>query len=169
MLYPENQFSWWFRKDCYGLFSDAKESRMFKDLPADLMSDLASESLTANAHLWSLAMSVCSFNFSCYVRLHVQHLSTTFLPDCFHVFNQMHPYFALFCNILKVKRSQIRRKFRIIVFFLRLFQSYNSNLELKKFYKVLSTNSDGSLEFVSTIEGGSTRTRHCCWLWARVP
>ncbi|TWW70704.1 Gamma-glutamyl hydrolase, partial [Takifugu flavidus] len=69
---------------------DAKGSRMFKGFPADLMSDLASESLTANAHKWSLAMS-----------------------------------------------------------------SYNSNVELKKFYKVLSTNSDGTLEFVSTIEAYS--------------
>ncbi|XP_003968229.2 gamma-glutamyl hydrolase [Takifugu rubripes] len=69
---------------------DAKGSRMFKGFPADLMTDLASESLTANSHKWSLAMS-----------------------------------------------------------------SYNSNVELKKFYKVLSTNSDGTLEFVSTIEAYS--------------
>lgn len=89
------------------MLSDAKESRMFKDFPADLMSDLASESLTANSHLWSLAMSVCYFNFSCYVRLHMQHLSTAFLPDCFHVFNETDPYLALVChNLKKVKRSQ---------------------------------------------------------------
>lgn len=40
-----------------------------------------------------------------------------------------------------------------------LRQAFDSNLKLKKFYKVLSTNSDGSLEFVSTIEGKSTGTR----------
>lgn len=39
-------------------------------------------------------------------------------------------------------------------------------MELKKFYKVLSTNSDGTLEFVSTIEGRATVTNHCCWLGA---
>lgn len=31
---------------------------MFKDFPAELMKDLASEPLTANAHRWSLAVSV---------------------------------------------------------------------------------------------------------------
>lgn len=39
-----------------------------------------------------------------------------------------------------------------------LFQAYESNPELKNFYKVLSTNSDGTLEFVSTIEGKSAAT-----------
>lgn len=39
-------------------------------------------------------------------------------------------------------------------------------MELKKFYKVLSTNSDGTLEFVSTMEGSSAVTHHCCWLGA---
>lgn len=32
-------------------------------------------------------------------------------------------------------------------------QTYNTNEELKKFYKVLSTNTDGTTEFVSTVEG----------------
>uniref|UniRef100_H3D7X7 folate gamma-glutamyl hydrolase n=1 Tax=Tetraodon nigroviridis TaxID=99883 RepID=H3D7X7_TETNG len=66
---------------------EAKESKMFRDLPAELRKALASESLTANSHKWSLATS-----------------------------------------------------------------SYDAHAALKKFYKVLSTNSDGDLEFVSTIE-----------------
>lgn len=41
---------------------------------------------------------------------------------------------------------------------LLLFQAYESNPELKNFYKVLSTNSDETLEFVSTIEGKSAAT-----------
>ncbi|CAG05439.1 unnamed protein product [Tetraodon nigroviridis] len=65
----------------------SKESKMFRDLPAELRKALASESLTANSHKWSLATS-----------------------------------------------------------------SYDAHAALKKFYKVLSTNSDGDLEFVSTIE-----------------
>lgn len=36
---------------------------------------------------------------------------------------------------------------------MNLFQTYNTNEELKKFYKVLSTNTDGEIEFVSTVEG----------------
>lgn len=36
---------------------------------------------------------------------------------------------------------------------LPFFQTYNTNEVLKKFYKVLSTNSDGRVEFVSTVEG----------------
>lgn len=39
-------------------------------------------------------------------------------------------------------------------------------MELKKFYKVLSTNSDGTLEFVSTIEGSCAVIHRCCWLGA---
>lgn len=34
---------------------------MFKDFPADLVKDLASEPLTANSHRWSLATSVRRF------------------------------------------------------------------------------------------------------------
>lgn len=37
--------------------------------------------------------------------------------------------------------------------FLIFFQTYNTNEELKTFYKVLSTNTDGKIEFVSTVEG----------------
>lgn len=40
-------------------------------------------------------------------------------------------------------------------------QTYNSHPELKNFYKVLSTNSDGTLEFVSTVEGRSAVARLC--------
>ncbi|XP_040921319.1 gamma-glutamyl hydrolase [Toxotes jaculatrix] len=67
--------------------NEAKDSRMFKGFPPELMKDLASQPLTENSHKWSLA-------------------SVT----------------------------------------------YNSNEELKKFYKVLSTNTDGKVEFVSTME-----------------
>ena len=38
-------------------------------------------------------------------------------------------------------------------------QAYESNAALKKFYKVLSTNWDGRLEFVSTIEGKEAPAR----------
>lgn len=34
-----------------------------------------------------------------------------------------------------------------------LFQTYNTDEDLKSFYKVLSTNTDGNTEFVSTVEG----------------
>ncbi|XP_042366323.1 gamma-glutamyl hydrolase [Plectropomus leopardus] len=66
---------------------EAKNSRMFQDFPADLMEDLASEPLTANAHKWSVTV-----------------------------------------------------------------QTQNTNEELRNFYKVLSTNTDGETEFVSTVE-----------------
>lgn len=67
--------------------SEAKESRLFKGFPDDLMKDLASQPLTENSHKWSLAV-----------------------------------------------------------------KTYNTNEKLKKFYKVLSTNTDGKTEFVSTME-----------------
>ncbi|XP_059183046.1 gamma-glutamyl hydrolase [Centropristis striata] len=67
--------------------NEAKDSRMFKGFPAELMQDLASEPLTENSHRWSLAVV-----------------------------------------------------------------THNTNEELKKFYKVLSTNTDGKTEFVSTVE-----------------
>lgn len=66
---------------------EAKGSRMFKDFPAELMEDLASEPLTENSHKWSVSMS-----------------------------------------------------------------TYNETEELRNFYKVLSTNTDGKVEFVSTVE-----------------
>ncbi|XP_029001713.1 gamma-glutamyl hydrolase isoform X2 [Betta splendens] len=68
-------------------FSNAKKSRMFKEFPAELMKDLASDPLTENSHKWSLSLL-----------------------------------------------------------------TYNTNEELKTFYKVLSTNTDGQTEFVSTVE-----------------
>lgn len=34
-----------------------------------------------------------------------------------------------------------------------LIQTYNTNEQLKSFYKVLSTNTDGETEFASTVEG----------------
>ncbi|XP_070842237.1 gamma-glutamyl hydrolase [Chaetodon trifascialis] len=66
---------------------EAKDSRMFKGFPAELMEDLASQPLTENSHKWSVAML-----------------------------------------------------------------TYNTNEDLKSFYKVLSTNTDGNTEFVSTVE-----------------
>ncbi|XP_056290340.1 gamma-glutamyl hydrolase-like isoform X2 [Pseudoliparis swirei] len=66
---------------------EAKDSRIFKGFPAELLQDLASEPLTANAHKWSIAVS-----------------------------------------------------------------THNSNKELNNFYKVISTNTDGATEFVSTVE-----------------
>lgn len=102
------------------IFSEAKESRMFRDLPADLLKELASEPLTANAHKWSLATSVRRFSL-------VSHSA----------------------------ESERSRNVDILLF----FQAYESNAELKNFYKVLSTNSDGTLEFVSTIEGESATRR----------
>ncbi|XP_041817142.1 gamma-glutamyl hydrolase isoform X2 [Chelmon rostratus] len=68
-------------------FTNAKDSKMFKGFPAELMADLASQPLTENSHKWSLAVL-----------------------------------------------------------------TYNTNEDLKKFYKVLSTNTDGTTEFVSTVE-----------------
>ncbi|XP_029314080.1 gamma-glutamyl hydrolase-like [Cottoperca gobio] len=67
--------------------NEAKHSRMFKGFPAELMEELASEPLTANAHVWSVPVS-----------------------------------------------------------------THNTNKELKNLYKVLSTNTDGNTEFVSTVE-----------------
>ncbi|XP_076617072.1 gamma-glutamyl hydrolase-like [Chaetodon auriga] len=66
---------------------EAKDSRLFKGFPAELMEDLASQPLTENSHKWSLAVS-----------------------------------------------------------------TYNANENLRSFYKVLSTNTDGNIEFVSTME-----------------
>ncbi|XP_059183291.1 gamma-glutamyl hydrolase-like [Centropristis striata] len=66
---------------------EAKDSRMFKGFPAELMEALASEPLTANAHKWSVTVS-----------------------------------------------------------------DFMANEELNNFYKVLSTNTDGKIEFVSTVE-----------------
>lgn len=102
------------------IFSEAKESRMFGDLPADLLKELASEPLTANSHKWSLATSVRRFTF-----------------------------------VSRSAESKRSGNVDIQLF----FQAYESNAELKKFYKVLSTNSDGTLEFVSTIEGESAARR----------
>ncbi|XP_074478296.1 gamma-glutamyl hydrolase-like isoform X3 [Sebastes fasciatus] len=42
--------------------NEAKDSRMFKDVPAELMEELASEPLTANVHKWSLLMSTQNTN-----------------------------------------------------------------------------------------------------------
>ncbi|XP_037613077.1 gamma-glutamyl hydrolase-like isoform X2 [Sebastes umbrosus] len=42
--------------------NEAKDSRMFKDVPAELMEELASEPLTANVHEWSLLMSTQNTN-----------------------------------------------------------------------------------------------------------
>ncbi|XP_075936775.1 gamma-glutamyl hydrolase isoform X2 [Anarhichas minor] len=67
--------------------SGAKDSRIFKGFPDELIEDLASEPLTANAHSWSLSLL-----------------------------------------------------------------THNTNEELNSFYKVLSTNTDGTTEFVSTVE-----------------
>ncbi|XP_047424390.1 gamma-glutamyl hydrolase [Mugil cephalus] len=67
--------------------SEAKNSRMFKGFPPELVKALASEPLTENSHQWSLATL-----------------------------------------------------------------TYNTNDDLRRFYKVLSTNTDGNTEFVSTIE-----------------
>ncbi|KAI4806344.1 hypothetical protein KUCAC02_017173 [Chaenocephalus aceratus] len=66
---------------------EAKQSRMFKSFPAELMEALASEPLTENSHKWSVSVL-----------------------------------------------------------------SHNTNKDLKNFYKVLSTNTDGEIEFVSTVE-----------------
>lgn len=40
------------------------------------------------------------------------------------------------------------------------YQTYNTNEELKKFYKVLSVNTDGNVEFVSTVEGTECLIQH---------
>ncbi|KAK5878000.1 hypothetical protein CesoFtcFv8_025453 [Champsocephalus esox] len=66
---------------------EAKQSRMFKSFPAELMEALASEPLTGNSHKWSVSVL-----------------------------------------------------------------THNANKDLKHFYKVLSTNTDGEIEFVSTVE-----------------
>ncbi|KAJ8010674.1 hypothetical protein DPEC_G00077580 [Dallia pectoralis] len=65
----------------------SRESKLFKDFPADVLNSLASEPITENSHKWSLTL-----------------------------------------------------------------KSYNRNADLMKFYKVLTTNSDGKTEFVSTME-----------------
>ncbi|XP_034036361.1 gamma-glutamyl hydrolase [Thalassophryne amazonica] len=66
---------------------EAKDSRMFKDFPAELVKALGSEPLSTHCHKWSVAV-----------------------------------------------------------------ETFNSNEDLRNFYKVLSTNTDGKTEFVSTIE-----------------
>ncbi|KAM9839805.1 gamma-glutamyl hydrolase [Aulostomus maculatus] len=67
--------------------NEAKDSRLFRGFPAELLDALASEALTENSHKWSLAV-----------------------------------------------------------------ETYTTNAELNQFYKVLSTNTDGYIEFVSTAE-----------------
>ncbi|XP_034416594.1 gamma-glutamyl hydrolase-like [Cyclopterus lumpus] len=66
---------------------EAKDSRIFRGFPAELLEDLALEPLTANVHQWSVTVS-----------------------------------------------------------------THNTNKELNNFYKVVSTNTDGTTEFVSTVE-----------------
>ncbi|KAG7488493.1 hypothetical protein MATL_G00035350 [Megalops atlanticus] len=66
---------------------DSRNSRLFRNFPADILEALASEPLTENSHQWSLTM-----------------------------------------------------------------ESYNKSEELRMFYKVLTTNFDGKVEFVSTME-----------------
>lgn len=39
-------------------------------------------------------------------------------------------------------------------------QNYSRNAKLKRFYKVLSTNTDGKTEFISTMEGTVSRILH---------
>ncbi|XP_029979813.1 gamma-glutamyl hydrolase-like isoform X2 [Sphaeramia orbicularis] len=67
--------------------NEAKDSRMFKDFPPELMEDLSTQPLTENSHKWSVTV-----------------------------------------------------------------ETLNTNEDLKNFYKVLSTNTDGNVEFVSTVE-----------------
>ncbi|MGH0164874.1 UNVERIFIED_CONTAM: hypothetical protein FKN15_071342 [Acipenser sinensis] len=66
----------------------AKESRLFKTFPKDLLQALSTENITANYHDWSLSL-----------------------------------------------------------------QNYTNNNKLQSFYKILSTNTDGHTEFISTMEG----------------
>ncbi|KAG7488488.1 hypothetical protein MATL_G00035360 [Megalops atlanticus] len=66
---------------------DSRNSKLFRNFPADILEALASEPLTENLHQWSLTM-----------------------------------------------------------------KSYNKSEELRMFYKVLTTNFDGKVEFVSTME-----------------
>lgn len=47
--------------------------------------------------------------------------------------------------------SQVKRENRFNIRF--LFQTHKTNEQLNSFYKVLSTNTDGTTEFVSTVEG----------------
>lgn len=107
------------RENVAACFSEAKESKMFKDFPADLVKDLASEPLTANSHRWSLATSVRGF---------------------------------------RSQEAKGKRRPNNCVF-PPCFQAYYSNAALKSFYRVLSTNSDGTLEFVSTMEGKRAAAR----------
>ncbi|XP_028636326.1 gamma-glutamyl hydrolase [Grammomys surdaster] len=66
----------------------AKQGRMFQNFPAELLSSLASENLTANFHKWSLSV-----------------------------------------------------------------KNFTENEKLKKFFNILTTNTDGKTEFISSMEG----------------
>lgn len=67
---------------------DSKQSRMFRNLPEELLNSLASENLTANFHKWSLSV-----------------------------------------------------------------KNFTENEKLKKFFNILTTNTDGKTEFISSMEG----------------
>ncbi|XP_063062666.1 gamma-glutamyl hydrolase-like [Engraulis encrasicolus] len=66
---------------------DAKQSKLFKDFPPELMTSLARENITVNFHKWSMSV-----------------------------------------------------------------ENFTKNEELRKFYKILTTNMDGDTEFISTME-----------------
>lgn len=59
-------------------------------------------------------------------------------------------FFLIIPNSRVIKIAALKKSF---YYCLLPPQTYNTNEELRRFYKVLSTNIDGNTEFVSTVEG----------------
>lgn len=115
------------------------DSRIFQSFPADLMKDLTSQPLTVNAHKWSLSVEVRLL-----VNILMWNLLGLAAPGrwtragiCFNWTPHMET--AGLCRL----------------------QTFNAVNLLSDFYKVVSTNTDGKVEFVSTMEGSHT-------LWAQI-
>lgn len=158
------------------LFAEVKDSRLFKGFPDDLMKDLASQPLTENSHKWSLAVTVClslplyqekkvlMINIT-HTRSAVQDQQSTSCTGCeIWAFSTLSMTQLVSRNNLTgqiIIKQIIYRAPSYTSFSFCSFQTYNTNEKLKKFYKVLSTNTDGKTEFVSTMEGGYITLPQC--------
>lgn len=104
----------------------AKDSRLFRNLPHDVLHAFATEPLTANFHKWSLSMEVFD---PCIPDKRVSFVKTG--NKCANNASSPPPPTPL-CS---------------------LSQNFTKNENLRNFYNVLSTNTDGEVEFISTMEG----------------
>lgn len=121
---------------------ESKDSRMFKDFPADLMASLANEPLTENSHEWSISSEV-----SLVIMLPFLIMSFTTVTTCSS--NEMSSSW----NTCVSEEYCYQKKRDIYSVCLLLGQRFNGNEKLKEFYRILSTNTDEQTEFVSTVEG----------------